>query len=78
MKFLKVLGNKIRHALPVVSDFGVDVRSKWHPEYATDGDFVTALGRAAQDNDRYWNTTSKKIREYANGAFRDISTLCLS
>jgi len=40
------------------------------PEFVSDAAFVTAKGSGAVENDRYWNSTVKKIREYTT-AWRD-------
>jgi hypothetical protein len=42
----------------------ISFRAGIFPKYASDSDFVTAKGAAAEEGDVYWNTGSKNLRKF--------------
>lgn len=49
----------------------VNVRAGVLPSYSSDAAFESALGMTPTDSLRYWNSSTRIVREYANGAWRD-------
>ena len=47
------------------------VRGGILPSFANDGAFEASKGSTGSEGDRYWNTGSNIVREYAGGAWRD-------
>ena len=52
--------------------FSVAVKAGFLPSYASDSAFVTGKGSSATESDRYWNTTSKVVREHDGSGWRNL------
>lgn len=60
------------HAVNSPKYFGAKSLGTMMPSYSSDSAFETAINRVGQENDRYWNSTDKRIREHNGISWRDI------